>query len=624
MPDLVATVRTIRSDLKIWQDRLVALIPKSRQIAAMANDTYQALADGLIRTRADDLGITSLDEAFMSVAHEQVLLRYDLSKDEIDAGLTDGSLDGQIDAMYVIVNGASLVGEEGEEIPDKGPLDVDIILIQSKNTKGFEENPLKIIRATISDLLDLSKTYDGYISGYSHKLQDLFAVARRVLFETSGRSLRVTATIFYVTKASTSAIHETVQKTAETLKDQIGNAAGTKDVGFEFVGAEELIALSRLPRTRKKRLENHKVVSSSSADSFACLTTIGAFVDFLTDDHGGLTRSFFDANVRDFLGKSEVNEAIKKTLHDLDEGDFWWFNNGITIVASDIDQKGEVLTLTDPLIVNGLQTSNVIYGFMTDASVESSVKDIRRKQLLLVKIIQPSSEKARDEVIRATNSQTHIPKAYLRGMDHVHRNIEDHLKGKGLYYERRKNQYRIAGKKVTEIVTLSEMAQALMAAILFRPADARGRPTTLLKSDDDYVSLFSDKYPLDTFLNIILAKRQIAARLVAHDPTASASFKNDVIFHILAYLSAAQFKASSQAAHMWKAYMPSSEEFDAAIFAVIELFNEAGGTDKIAKSASFQNTVIETARKSKEEADAADAELTELLGDILGAEEPVI
>lgn len=563
----------------------------------MANDTYQALTDGLVKSRADDLGTSNLDEAFMSVAHEQVLLKFDLTKDDIDAGLTDGSLDGQIDAMYVVVNGASLVGEEGEEIPEKGPLDVDLILIQSKNTKGFEENPLKIIRATINDLLNLSKTYDGYIDGYSHKLQDLFAVARKVLFDTSGRALRVTATVYYVTKASTAAIHPTVLKTSEVLIDDISKAAGTKDVNFEFVGAEELIALSRLPRTRQKRLENHKVISSSSADSFACLTTIGAFVDFLTDDHGVLIRSFFDANVRDFLGKSEVNEAIKKTLEELDEGDFWWFNNGITIVASDIDQKGEVLTLTDPLLVNGLQTSNVIYGFMTDPSVRDELKSVRNKQLLLVKIIQPASEKARDEVIRATNSQTHIPKAYLRGMDHVHRNIEDHLKGKGLYYERRKNQYRIAGKKVTEIVTLSEMAQALMAAILFRPADARGRPTTLLKADEDYARLFSDRYPLDTFLNIIVAKRAIMARLIAHNPAASSSFKNDVIFHILAYLSAARFKAAQQAAHMWKDYEPTTDDFDHAIEAVTGLFKDAGGTDKVAKSPTFQTIVIEAARK---------------------------
>lgn len=587
----------------------------------MANDTYLALTDGLVKQRAKDLGIENLDAAFMSVAHEQVLQRFDLSIDEIDAGLTDGGGDGQIDAIYVLMNGSSMTGEEGEEVPDKGPLDVDLILIQSKNTTGFEENPLKIIRSTVRDLLDLSKTYTGYIEGYSEKLQDLFAVARKALFASAGRSGRVSVTVFYVTKASTANIHSSVTGTAKTLQSELSAAAGTKDVGFSFVGAEELVALSRMPRTRVKKLENHKVISSSSADSFACLTTLGAFVTFLSDDNGVLIRSLFDANVRDFLGKSEVNEAIKKTLHELDEGDFWWFNNGITIVASDIEQKGEVLALTDPLLVNGLQTSNVIFSFMSDPEVPAALKEKRKAQLLLVKIIEPSSEKARDEVIKATNSQTHIPKAYLRGMDHVHRNIEDHLKGSELFYERRKNQYRNAGKKPTEIVTLSEMAQSLMAAILFRPADARGRPTTLLKSDDDYVSLFSDKYPLDTFKNIIKTKRDIMTRLIAHDPGATSSFKNDVVFHVLAYLSAAKFVASPQAAHKWKDYKPTDGEFDAAVAAVIKLFNEAGGTDRIAKSPAFQQTVIGAARASST-ANAAPTATAVAVDPMVAAPEP--
>lgn len=100
----------------------VAESENSREIDGMANNTYQALTDSLVKSRADDLGTTNQDEAFMSVAHEQVLLKFDLSKDDIDGGLTDGSLDGQIDAMYVIVNGASLRGEEGEEISYSAPL----------------------------------------------------------------------------------------------------------------------------------------------------------------------------------------------------------------------------------------------------------------------------------------------------------------------------------------------------------------------------------------------------------------------------------------------------------------------------------------------------------------------
>lgn len=84
--------------------------------------------------------------------------------------------------------------------------------------------------------------------------------------------------------------------------------------------------------------------------------------------------------------------------------------------------------------------------------------------------------------------------------------------------------------------------------------------------------------------------------VIAYDPSATSSFKNDVIFHILAYMSAAKFKASGQAAHMWRTYAPTSEEFDHAIAAVIAMFTDAGGTDRVAKSPAFQARVVEAAR----------------------------
>ena len=137
-----------------------------------------------------------------------------------------------------------------------------------------------------------------------------------------------------------------------------------------------------------------------------------------------------------------------------------------------------------------VQTSNIIFSFFKDRNVSEEIIQRVGKKIVFVKIVVPPSESIRDEIIKATNSQTHIPKPYLRGMDNIHRNIEDHMKIANLYYERRKNQYKNMGKSRSSIITLSEMAQALMAAILFRGADARGRPTSLLKSDTDYQMLF--------------------------------------------------------------------------------------------------------------------------------------
>jgi hypothetical protein len=405
--------------------------------------------------------------------------------------------------------------------------------------------------------------------------------------------------VYYATKGGTDNIHPGVIATANALKTDLSTLAATPDVEVVFLGAEKLINMSRLPKTRRRELEVQQSLSSDNGDSFACLVTIESLVKFLSDEKGGLIRGLFDANVRDFLGKTEVNDAIRATLNTLEEEDFWWFNNGITIVAAAIDQKGKKLALNEPLLVNGLQTSNVIFGFMTDPTVDEEMKQKRRSGFVLIKIIVPPNEKIRDEIIKATNSQTHIPNPYLRGMDHVHRNIEDHLKASGLFYERRKNQYKNLGKKRSTIVTLSEMAQALMAAFLFRGGDARGRPNSLLKSDEDYHSLFSLSYPLDSFKNVILAKRAIITALAKIYPNEGAGFRNDVVYHVLAYVSAKQFYNLAHAAWGWRNKTLEPAELTDDVHTVVKMFTDAGGTDRVAKSPAFQETIAAAAASKR-------------------------
>jgi hypothetical protein len=78
----------------------------------------------------------------------------------------------------------------------------------------------------------------------------------------------------------------------------------------------------------------------------------------------------FEKNIRQVLGKTDVNDEIEKTL--LESPDlFWYFNNGITIIADKIDKSlvgggnkdyGS-FKLTNIAIVNGAQTVSSIGRF---------------------------------------------------------------------------------------------------------------------------------------------------------------------------------------------------------------------------------------------------------------------
>jgi len=83
----------------------------------------------------------------------------------------------------------------------------------------------------------------------------------------------------------------------------------------------------------------------------------------LIDKNDKLRQRIFEENVRDFIGlESEVNAEIADTLKDgLKQKRFGILNNGITIISPDVKVAGLDIYLRDFQIVNGCQTSNVLY-----------------------------------------------------------------------------------------------------------------------------------------------------------------------------------------------------------------------------------------------------------------------
>ena len=106
--------------------------------------------------------------------------------------------------------------------------------------------------------------------------------------------------------------------------------------------------------------------------------------------------------MRDYQGSVNVNKDIKESLEKGTKEDFWWLNNGVTILASQISVSGKEVVIENPEIVNGLQTSNEIYNYYKSGGNDS-------ERSVLIRIICPQSEDSRDKIIKATNSQTIIP-----------------------------------------------------------------------------------------------------------------------------------------------------------------------------------------------------------------------
>ena len=101
--------------------------------------------------------------------------------------------------------------------------------------------------------------------------------------------------------------------------------------------------------------------NATSGSSHVALVSMRDYLAFLTDDTGALRRHIFDWNVRDYLGEVEVNREIQSSLANQDSPDFWWLNNGVTVICSRTSIVGKTYVLDDVEIVNGLQTSYSIF-----------------------------------------------------------------------------------------------------------------------------------------------------------------------------------------------------------------------------------------------------------------------
>ena len=333
-------------------------------------------------------------------------------------------------------------------------------------------------------------------------------------------------------------------------------------------------------------------ISSEGQVGFVCLAKLGDFFKFVTDETGSLWRHIFEANVRDYQGRTQVNDEIQTSLRNPTPEDFWWLNNGVSILASKASLGGKTLTIENPQIVNGLQTSTEVYNYCKLCNTDNEERKI------LIRVIVPVEEESRDRIIKATNSQTVVQQSSLRATDKIHRDIEEYLRPKGLFYDRRKNYYKNEGKPRDKIVGIAHLAQAVMAIVLRRPNTARARPSSLLKKDDDYFRVFDPSYPIELYYICAESMRRVEQHLKLPSSRLEAKDRNNLRFyvamHAVAALSDTPNPTPSNIAKLDLAGLERTE-IQTSLNFINEKYASLGGNDQVAKGNSLLKVILESA-----------------------------
>ena len=469
---------------------------------------------------------------FELFAAEQVLKASDLSTDELLGGICGGSDDGGIDGLYVFADGRLLEDEADLGSPREG-IELSLVVFQAKTSQGFGEKPIQLLADTLSDLLDLSLAREDLEQTglYSGSLITAAEVVRYAITKSAGKRPQVSVAIAYATKGDTGEISPKVRQRATRLQDQITDAISGATANVAFYGARELHQLSQ--RVRSERLElAFEGTLPDEVNSYVALVALEEYCRFLRDETGALRRYIFDGNVRDFQGNIEVNSAIAESLNDPEAPQFWWLNNGVTILASDVSAVGKKLYVDSPQIVNGLQTSIVIHENFPADGDGATEKSGRR---LLVRIIDESDTGTRDRIIRSTNSQTRVSTASLRATDDLQREIEIYFLHEGWFYDRRKNHWKNEGKPAERIVQITYLAQAVLAICRADPASARARPSSLLKADVDYNRIFDPQREHSIYLWAARTQKHVDAFLRSEEEVTREETTN-LKFHLATML----------------------------------------------------------------------------------------
>lgn len=488
-------------------------------------------------------------EAFEHFAASMTLKPYNLSHDEISKGRIGDGRDGGIDALYTFLDDR-LITEDSEIFSDNFSVDgvrknadLTLWIIQAKRTPSFGEDAFNRVRASTEKLFDLSIEHDELSNIYSNDVIDAAGLFTKVWKKLSIQTPLVNVHFAYVSRGRTSNIaQEVIQKSAD-LEDHFKKMIPGAVTSTEFLGSREL--WERASSTPDYNLQLRLRDYASEGDSYTGLVSLTDYYDFLTDSLGNLRGHLFDWNVRDFQGTVSVNKQIESTLRSDDsEQDFWWFNNGVTILCSDAHIGGrKTFTLSSVQIVNGMQTSHSIHKVLSETGSNLEQHERRSLQVRIIKTQDPAT---RDDIIRATNSQTKVPDASLHATEDIHRQLEAHFLNKGWYYDRRKNFYKNDGKPADRIISIPMLGQAVMSVGLSRPDDARARPTSLLNNETDYNAVFNPKLSLDVYLWVATLQRSVDAVLASDERATQPSVRTNTKFYISSYLVTRKFGARVQ------------------------------------------------------------------------------
>lgn len=427
------------------------------------------ITESLINELLTTLEITTEGESkdFEKLANYTVVSNEYNKTFDIETVTVGAGNDTGIDGIAIIVNGQLIdSSDEVDDLLEKNNfLEIEYIFIQSKTSTSFESSDINSFIFGVQDFFALQPKL------VRNDDIDRFAEISNYIFQKAPKFREnPTIRLFYITTGKwTNDIN--LRAVIDSGVNSLEQTNLFEAVYFTPFGAKELATWYRKSKesisttiTFNNRITIPNINGVSQA--YIGLLPFNEFLKIVADENDILLNVFED-NVRDFQGdNNDVNGGIATTITNNDSEIFSVLNNGVTIVASSISPTGDRFTISDYQIVNGCQTSNVLYNNRKDVNIN--------KVSVPIKLIATTDEEVKTRITLATNNQTPIKKEQLAALTQFQRSLEQYYNSftgdARIYYERRSKQFNSDNSVLkSRIITVPYQIKSFAGMFLDEP-----------------------------------------------------------------------------------------------------------------------------------------------------------
>ncbi|KND20880.1 hypothetical protein AFK20_09475 [Enhydrobacter aerosaccus] len=444
----------------------------------------------------------SLDDSFEDFVNFNIISKLyprDINLDNLSTG---GGDDTALDGLAIIVNGNIITDETEIDFLRKqnGSLNVIFALIQSKSSPKFDGSQVGNFISGVKNFFSPESFLPENDKIKSLRLIKDKIYKESINFDEESPVLK----LFFVSSGEWKEPKQITGKVKMELSELEAKSFFKNEIKIDFYDANKLKETYReISRKIVKEIPfNNHVSLPNMPDEYnvrqAYIGNISVldYLSLIEDQNKNLSKDLFYDNIRDFQGDNKVNKEIRDTIiSSKNQLLLSLMNNGITIIAKKVEKIGSKMKLTDFQIVNGCQTSHILF-----ANRENLLNDTQ----IVLKVIETIDLDVTNKIIRATNRQTEVKDEAFESLKPFHKDLQEYYKAKSkdithpIFYERRSKEYlNVPNIKSNQIITLASQIKAYVATQLQQPQSTHRYFGELLESNSS--KLFKNKNELSNY-----------------------------------------------------------------------------------------------------------------------------